>query len=457
MEYVSQQILPGAGSKRRYSRITDSEGRTFIRLDGISRTENHAFLVLNRQMEKAGIRVPHVFEVSDDGMSYIQEDLGSRSLYDCIARCQKQGTWDDETRSLVREVMSDLPAIQFRTAEGLDFSVCFPVPEFTRDSVMWDLNYFKYCFLKVAHLDIDEPRLEDEFRRFADVLLSSDTTRTFLYRDFQSRNIMVRDGHPWYIDFQGGRRGPIYYDVASFVWQARAAYPEDFKRELVETYKTALQTFMPLPPDFDRRLRQFVFFRMLQVLGAYGFLGLIEHKAMFLTSIPGALSTLNGLIQTGEFEEYPTLRRLIAGASALDKFRPQPMKGERLTVLVRSFSFRKGIPEDYTGNGGGFVFDCRAPHNPGRYPEYRNLTGLDRPVIDFLEQQGEIQPFLSHVYGLVDPAVETYVRRGFTSLMVSFGCTGGQHRSVYCAQHLADHLREKYPDINVELHHREQE
>lgn len=457
MDFVKQQVLPGAGSKRRYSRLTDSEGRTYIRLDGISRAENHAFLVLNRQMEAAGIRVPHIYEVSADEMSYIQEDLGERSLYDYIAHCQKQGEWNEETRELIREVMRDLPRIQFLTARGLDFSVCFPVPEFTRQSVLWDLYYFKYSFLRVAHLEIDEPALEAEFQHFADQLLSSDTTQTFLYRDFQSRNIMVRDGHPWYIDFQGGRRGPVYYDVASFVWQARAAYPEDFKRELVETYKQALQEYMPLPSDFDRRLRQFVFFRMLQVLGAYGFLGLIEHKAMFLTSIPGALGTLSGQVATGEFEAYPTLCRLISEALAMEKFRPQPMKGEKLTVRIQSFSFKKGIPEDYSGNGGGFVFDCRAPHNPGRYPEYRNLTGKDQPVIDFLEQQGEIQPFLEHVYGLVEPAVETYSRRGFTSLMVSFGCTGGQHRSVYCAQHLADRLREKYPNVNIELHHREQE
>ncbi len=457
MDIVRQQILPGAGSKRRYSRLTDSEGRTYIRLDGINRAENHAFLVLNRHMEAAGIRVPHVMEVSGDEMSYIQEDLGSRSLYDCIARCQKEGVWDEETRRLAKEVMGDLPRIQFLTARDLDFSVCYPVPEFTRQSVLWDLYYFKYCFLKVAHLDIDEPALEAEFQHFADQLLLSDTTQTFLYRDFQSRNVMVKDGHPWYIDFQGGRRGPVYYDVASFVWQSRAAYPEDFKRELVETYKTSLQTFMPLPKDFDRQLRRFVFFRMLQVLGAYGFLGLVEHKAMFLTSIPATLETVSILLKTGEFNSFPTLSRLLAEAAAMDKFRRQPEKGEKLTVKVQSFSFKKGIPEDYSGNGGGFVFDCRAPHNPGRYPEYRHLTGKDRPVIDFLEQQGEIQPFMEHVYGLVEPAVETYSRRGFTSLMVSFGCTGGQHRSVYCAQHLADRLREKYPDIIVELHHREQE
>lgn len=126
-----------------------------------------------------------------------------------------------------------------------------------------------------------------------------------------------------------------------------------------------------------------------------------------------------------------------------------------LTVTIYSFSFKKGIPEDNSGNGGGYVFDCRSTHNPGKYDEYKQLTGLDQPVIDFLEKDGEILEFLSSVYTLVDHHVARFLERGFEHLQVSFGCTGGQHRSVYSAQHTAEHIKEKFPTVSIELIHRE--
>ena len=461
--------LAGAGSKRRYYRLTSADGATCIGVVGTSEAENRAFLALARQMEAAGLRVPHVLAVSSDGMAYLQQDLGSTSLYDLIARCHKAGAWDDATVGVLRQVMRDLPELQLRTARGFDFSVCHPVTGFTAESILWDLNYFKYCFAKVCRLELDEPALEREFRTLAEALMAAGELRgpggrpveAFLYRDFQSRNVMVCPGGdggllPYYIDFQGGRRGPVFYDVASFLWQARAAYPEALREALLAEYLGALLPHVEVSEaDFRARLRLYVFFRMLQVLGAYGYLGIVERKVMFLTSIGGALATATGLVAEGGFEAYPALAALLRRAAALPQFAPQPATG-RLTVRVASFSYRQGIPDDWTGNGGGFVFDCRAPHNPGRYAAYRHLTGRDAEVARFLEEQGEVQPFLEHAFGLVEPAVRTYRRRGFTSLMVSFGCTGGQHRSVYLAQHMAERLAAEFPDVTVQLTHREQ-
>ena len=277
-----------------------------------------------------------------------------------------------------------------------------------------------------------------------------------MYRDFQSRNVMVRDGEPYFIDFQGGRRGPIYYDVASFVWHARSGYPKELREKMVQAYLEALSAYADIDAEtFGSRLRVFVLFRLLQVLGAYGFRGLMEGKARFVESIPSALAELRDLVSE-PFEEYPYLCGILRRLTELPSLSASSAGDGRLEVKVCSFSYKKGIPRDLTGNGGGYVFDCRSIHNPGRYVPYKKLTGRDEPVIRFLEDDGEIISFLDHVYGVVEPHVETYSRRGFTSLMVSFGCTGGQHRSVYCAEHLAARLAEKYPDIIVRLTHREQ-
>lgn len=446
--------LTGAGSNRRYFRL--SGGReTVIGVAGTSLEENRAFFAIARQLAGQGIRVPEVLAVSDDELCYLQTDLGSVSLYDRIVLCQKAGLWDDETKALLRQVMTDLPAIQFLGARGFDFSVCTPQQAFDRRTVMWDLNYFKYCFLKATGIDFREDLLEEDFQSLADDLLA-DGTATFMYRDFQSRNVMVHAGRPYYIDFQGGRRGPVYYDVASFLWQARAAFPAELREELLGCYRQALESYCPAvaAAPFRQRLSLFVLFRLMQVLGAYGFRGYFERKAMFVVTIPAAVRELAALLEREPFGRYPYLVSVLKEMVALPRLAaPAPAGG--LVVKVMSFSYKKGIPDDYSGNGGGFVFDCRAPHNPGRYEQYKALTGLDEPVIRFLEDNGEIGAFLGHVYGLVDPAVERYKVRGFTSLMVCFGCTGGQHRSVYAAQHLAEHVARKF-GVRVELTHREQ-
>ena len=447
--------ITGSASNRSYYRLVSEAGRC-IGVIGTDREENNAFVTLARHFSSKGIPVPEIYSVSDDGMVYIQEDLGGISLYDLLLSARKGQTSWDEVEALLCRTMSLLPKIQYEGAEGLDFSICYPQPSFDRQNVMFDLNYFKYCFLKATGLEFKEVLLQQDFERLADDLLLHDTD-TFMYRDFNVRNVMVKEGSPYFIDFQGGRRGPVCYDVASFVWQARAAYDDDLKEKLVQSYVDALTAYAEVHRDtFKADLKLFRLFRLLQVLGAYGFRGWTERKAAFVVSIPSAISNLKELLSELPSDSYPYLMQVLKQLVRLPRFNQSTDGDGVLEVRVSSFSFKKGVPYDPSGNGGGYVFDCRSIHNPGRYEPYKKLTGMDEPVIRFLEDDGEIIGFLEHVYGVVDPHVATYAKRGFTSLMVSFGCTGGQHRSVYCAEHLAAHLSELYPDIRVRLIHREQ-
>ena len=437
--------LTGSASNRQYFRLGDGQS-SCIGVIGVNPDENRAFIAMAAHFRLKGIPVPEVYAASEDSMTYIQEDAGDCPLFGMLG---SEGAED-----LLCRTVRHLPDIQFKGAEDFDFSICHPIRKFDRRLVLFDLNYFKYCFLKPSGLEFDENRLQDDFERLADDLTSVDAD-TFMYRDFQARNVMVKDGNPCFIDFQGGMQGPIYYDVASFIWHARAGYSEELKMKMLEAYLDALSAYVPVDrEEFIGTLRLFVLFRTMQILGAYGFRGLVEQKAAFVVNIPEALASLDSQLEM-PFESYPYLDSVLRRLVALPRFARTQQDG-KLEVKVYSFSFKKGIPQDLSGNGGGYVFDCRSIHNPGRYEPYKKLTGRDKPVIDFLEDDGEIIGFLEHVYGVVDPHVETFSSRGFTSLMVSFGCTGGQHRSVYCAEHLAHHLADKYPHVRVRLIHREQ-
>ena len=437
--------LRGSGSNRSYFRIAGCDGKTYIGVEGTSLKEDRAFCELARHFRKKGINVPEVLARTDDYSAYIQEDLGDLALFDIPDGPDKE--------ELIFKTIRMLPKIQFEGADGLDWSLCFPQKEFDARMVSFDLNYFKYCFLKPSGIEFDEIALEDDFARLSAVLLEN-RSETFMYRDFQARNVMIKDEEPYLIDFQGGRKGPVYYDVASFVWQARAAYPDALKERLVDAYMESAEQYVPIDrAGFKATLRQFVLFRTLQVLGAYGFRGLIEKKEHFIRSIPFAIENLRRMFETG-FTEYPALA-VISGQLA-DRFRRSERKGDgTLEVKVSSFSFKKGVPADESGNGGGYVFDCRGFDNPGRYEEYRNLTGRDPEVIKFLENTSGVASFLDHVRGLVNSHIEEFIRRGFTHLEICFGCTGGQHRSVYCAEKTARHIIEKY-NVKVRLVHREQ-
>ena len=384
-------------------------------------------------------------------MSYTQEDLGDTLLFDNL----------DPT--LLERTIRALAHIQVVGARDFDWSYCFPVPAFDERSVRWDLNYFKYCFLKGTQIEFSEPRLENDFDTLVKNVLSPFAIRhsTFLYRDFQSRNVMIKDGQPYFIDFQGGRRGPTQYDVASFLWQAKANLAPELREKLIEDYLDELEKISNLQSPISNRdawkasLPHFVLLRTLQVLGAYGYRGYFERKQHFLESIPLALKNLKEVL-TG-LPEYAYLRELaenLSGKAGLSVKRSMLCQRSGLVITIYSFSFKRGIPVDESGNGGGYVFDCRSTHNPGKYDQYKQMTGLDQPVIDFLEQDGEILTFLQSVYALVDHHVARFIERDFTNLQVSFGCTGGQHRSVYCAEHLAAHLHEKF-NVKIHLIHRE--
>lgn len=491
-EPAQVEKLPGAGSNRVYYRMFDEEGQSVIGVIGTSRDEDHAFVYLARHFTRRQLPVPKVLAVSTDELRYIQTDLGAVSLFDAIRGGREAGgRYNQHERQLLKNTIRELPNIQVRGARELDWRHCYPQPEFNMDSVLFDLNYFKYCFLKATELDFHELKLEADFRMFAKDL-TAEGGEYFLYRDFQARNVMLdAKGHPYFIDFQGGRRGPFYYDLASFLWQASAHYSFKLRRELVYEYYQSLKNYTEVPSvrHFVERLDLFVLFRTLQVLGAYGFRGYFERKRHFLDSIPPAMDNLRELLKlSSRVFPYPYLMDMLRRLTELPQFihvdtpvmsradgykvtdskvyAANPLDGPAtfskydgkgpLVVRVNSFSFRNGIPDDPSGNGGGYVFDCRSTHNPGRYEPYKKLTGLDEPVIRFLEDDGEILTFLESVYKLADHHVRRYIQRGFTSLMFSFGCTGGQHRSVYSAQHLAEHLHEKF-GVEVRICHREQQ
>lgn len=454
-----QTALTASGSNRRYYRI-ESEDKTtsLIGVQGTSRDENHAFLYMAEHFMKKGLNVPKVLAISDDEMNYVQQDLGNVLLFDYIAEGRKTGVFSAKEKDMLRETMRALARFQVTGAEEFDFNQCYPQPEFNLRSILWDLNYFKYCFLKATGLDFQEDKLENEFERLAYILLQN-RMNAFMYRDFQSRNVMVckkDDGTevPYFIDFQGGRKGPVFYDVASFLWQAKANFHPDLREELVEVYLEELQKYMPVDRDlFYETLKHFVLFRTMQVLGAYGFRGYFEKKPHFLQSIPFAIDNLRHLLKHAS-EDYPYLIEVLQKMTEMKQFKDVGVR-KPLVVRVMSFSYKKGIPADPSGNGGGFVFDCRAVNNPGKYERYTHFTGMDEPVIQFLEEDGEIKPFLDQAYQLVDFSVKRYMDRGFQNLMVSFGCTGGQHRSVYSAEKMAQHINEKF-GVEVQLIHREQ-
>lgn len=448
----------GSGSNRRYFRLY-GEGGSAIGVIGTSREENRAFLGMSRHFLGKGLHVPKIYAVSIDGMAYLQEDLGSTQLYDLVSRGRKSGEYSSEERNLLRDAMSLLPDIQFLGAQGMDWSLCYPEGKLSRRAVLFDLSYFKYCFLKPSGIEFNEFALQDDFESLADDLLQCGGD-CFMYRDFQARNIMVKDGIFYFIDYQGGRKGPVYYDIASFVWQARARYPLDLKKELVSTYLQSAERYglKDSEPVFYDRLRIFVLFRTMQVLGAYGFRGNYERKAHFLESIPYAIENLRELLRN-PFINYPYLYQILIKLCSLPAYSHAPKAesaGEPspLTVTIYSFSYKKGIPQDDSGNGGGYVFDCRALNNPGRYEYYRQFNGRDPEVEKFIEDDGGVFSFLDNVYKLVDAHVDCFLKRNFTNLQVSFGCTGGQHRSVYCAEKLAAHLATRQ-GIVVRLVHRE--
>jgi aminoglycoside/choline kinase family phosphotransferase len=445
-------------------------GRKLFRLSGNAqsaigviydvREENVAFLEFSRHFRQHGLPVPEIYGEDLDQGAYLEEDFGDTTLFEFLAKNRTAAGVAPEVVEIYGRALSVLPRFQVEAGRDLNYKVCYPRASFDRQSIAWDLNYFKYYFLRLAGIPFNEQALEDDFGRLTKFLLSAGHDY-FLYRDFQSRNIMLRDGKPFFLDYQGGRKGALQYDVASLLFDAKADLPPQLRQKLLDHYLSALGGYIKLEPSaFMQHYYAFVYVRIMQALGAYGFRGFYERKEHFLQSVPYALKNLRWLLHNVALPiELPTLLdafHSMLKAEKLQGLAADTSHANGLMVRIFSFSFHRGWPKDETGNGGGFVFDGRNLPNPGREERFKALTGRDGPVIEYLNQQESVHQFLASVFSLVDASVTEYQRRGFKNLMVSFGCTGGQHRSVYLAEQLAKRLRERH-GLQVELRHRELE
>ncbi len=454
--------VAGDGSDRRYWRLTAADGTTAVAAHGADREENRAFLTFSRTFRELGLPVPEVYAADEAAGVWLLEDLGDTTLFDAIVAARESGSdaFPNNVLPLYRNVLEVLPRFQIEGGRAIDFRIAYPRAAFDRQSILWDLNYFKYHFLKLAHIPFNEARLEKDFGTLARFLMDTETDH-FLYRDFQSRNVMVRETEagptPWFIDYQGGRSGALQYDVASLLYDAKANLPDRVRVELLEHYLDAVERLHPVDRDaFKEVWPGYVLVRILQALGAYGYRGFYERKPRFLQSVPYAAENVRGILEAGLPIKAPELTTALE--QIVERWGPVQaplLVPDGLEVQVSSFRYPAGYPQDATGHGGGYVFDCRGIPNPGREAAYRRLTGLDPETIAFLEARPEADEFWSHVRAMVDGHVRTYLARGFSSLSVHFGCTGGQHRSVFMAERLAGHLRAVHPEVRVSVTHRE--
>jgi len=455
-----EQVVPLQGE-------LSASGRKIIRLKaaGISaigvlygvREENLAFLEFSRHFRRHGLAVPEIYGEDLSQGAYLEEDLGDTTLFDLLTKNRSGEAVAPAVMEAYRKVVAVLPRFQIEAGRDLNYKVCYPRGSFDRQSISWDLNYFKYYFLRLAGIPFNEQALEDDFGRLTDYLLTAPSDY-FLYRDFQSRNVMMRSGEPWFVDYQGGRKGALQYDIASLLYDAKADLPPDLRLKLLDDYLDTLEKYVKVDrEEFLQHYYAFVYVRILQALGAYGYRGFFERKSHFLQSVPYALKNLRWLLHNVQLPiELPTLIEAFRSMLGSEKLLGLASEADNLAVRIFSFSFHRGLPQDETGNGGGFVFDGRSLPNPGREDRFKAITGKDAPVIEYLNQQESVHQFLASVFSLVDTTIENYKQRGFKNLMVSFGCTGGQHRSVFLAEQLAKRLRARN-GVDVELRHVELE
>jgi aminoglycoside/choline kinase family phosphotransferase len=451
------EALPQSGSDRRYYRVFTKDN-SYIACHGNNIRENNTFIRFSQHFGEKGAPVPQIFAVNETADIYIVEDFGDISL---LNQLEKHG-YNDYVYGLFQKSLKELANMQVAGGEGLDYNLCLTAKEFGKQAILSDLLYFKYYFLDTLRYPYDKQALLDDFEALSNYLTHTEN-KHFMFRDFQSRNVMIKDDEVHFIDYQGGMKGALQYDVASLLWQAKAELPEDWKQSLLDYYVDEVNKQLTYPADktiFTAQYNGYVLIRLLQVMGAYGFRGLFERKAHFLTSIPLALRNLRELIENSRMgiavPEFDKCLRFCVSDEVIDRFEPLKATEESpLLIRINSFSYKKGLPQDETENGGGFIFDCRGILNPGRIEEYKTQTGRDGPVKDYLELQTEMPKFLNSVFDIVDITVNDYIKRGFSNLMVSFGCTGGQHRSVYAAEALTRHLRNKF-GAKILLQHREQ-
>lgn len=447
-------MLPASGSSRIYFRIHTNK-KSLIATYNPNTEENNAFIIFSKHFRNIGLPVPEILAISEDKSLYIQSDLGDISLFDYVKKCIENKHYDETTIELYKKAISNLVDFQIKGHNKLDYSVAYPTASFDKRSILDDLNYFKYYFLKVnEEIHFNETRLNADFIELANIAMQAPSD-FFMYRDFQSRNIMIKDDSTFFIDYQGGRKGPLQYDIVSLLYQVKAQIPNKLRHTLLTYYKEKLSYYLNVEEiEFDKYYKLFVLIRLLQVLGAYGYRGLIQKKSHFIESIPYALKEISLLSE--DLNLPSKLKELSSVLSQLKNIieKYEHHDSDTLTVVINSFSYKNGgIPFDKSCNGGGFAFDCRALPNPGRYTEYKKLTGEDAEVQDFLNKKTEVNNFLNSVYSIVSQSIDNYLQRDFKNLSVNFGCTGGQHRSVYLAQKTAEYIHEKYPQIRIVLNH----
>ena len=455
-----EQVLPLqgelGGSGRKIIRLAGG-GKTAIGILYGVREENAAFLEFSRHFRKHGLPVPEIYAEDLEHGAYLEEDLGDTSLFELLSNNRKGEQIGPQVMEAYRRSIATLPRFQVEAGRDLNYKVCYPRGSFDRQSISWDLNYFKYYFLRLAGIPFSEQALEDDFSRLTKFLLSAPRDY-FLYRDFQSRNIMLCDGQPYFLDYQGGRKGALQYDVASLLYDAKADLPPELRQQLLDHYLEVLRGYVDVPREaFMQHYYAYVYIRIMQALGAYGFRGFYERKLHFLQSVPYALKNIRWLLHNVTLPvALPTLMDAFHNMLRSEKLQALATDADNLVVQIVSFSFHRGLPKDESGNGGGFVFDGRSLPNPGREERFKALSGRDGPVIEYLNQQESVHQFMASVMSLVDASVSNYQQRGFKHLMLSFGCTGGQHRSVYLAEQVAKRLRGR-PGVEVVVTHRELE
>jgi len=446
--------IPQSGSNRLYFRLLFDDKPSIIGVYNQDVKENEAFFYFTRFFLEKNIPVPEIYAIDKNKNYYLLEDLGDESLFSYLSQHREGEHLPEHVLSYYEKVIKQLPLLQLSGTQGMDFNICYPREAFDRQSMQWDLNYFKYYFLKLVQIPFDEQLLENDFNTLISFLLEADN-HYFMFRDFQSRNIMIRDEHVFFIDYQGGRKGALQYDIASLLYDGKADISPEIRTQLLEVYLDELQKYIPVNRHlFKQHYQGFVLIRILQALGTYGFRGYYEKKSHFLLSIPFAIRNISYLLDRLDMPiQIPALLGILKNITQ-SEFANHNRPNDKLTVTVTSFSYKKGIPQDYTVNGGGFVFDCRALPNPGREKQYMMHTGKEKIISDYLNKYPEVSRFKENVFSLIDASVDNYLERKFSNLMVNFGCTGGQHRSVYFAESLAAHLVEKYHEkLNIVLKH----
>jgi aminoglycoside/choline kinase family phosphotransferase len=458
---IQIEHIPASASDRRYVRMA-SENRNIIGSYNSNKKENISFVAFTKHFIKKGIAVPTILAENLEQDIYLLEDLGNQTLLQYLNQERTSEAFPPSVFDLYKKAVQDLAHLQIKGDEDFDYELCSESQQFDKRAMLYDLNAFQFHFLKVVGVVYNIEKLERDFKRLIKSLTKNKGYNYFMFRDFQSRNIMIKEGKPYYIDYQSGRKGALQYDLASLLYQAKANIPQATRNELTDIYIESVSEMIDIDKEHFKKISYtFVLLRTLQVLSTYGYRGFFQRKTHFLVSIPYAINNLEWLLKNKHISKrLPELKSVIRQLTKMQHLRTMndkyPNGASNLTVTINSFSYKRAIPTDESGNGGGFVFDCRSIHNPGRYEPYKKLTGRDESVQQFLETKSEIPVFLESVFTLVDAAVKKYIDRDFTSLMVSFGCTGGQHRSVYSTDALAKHLQEKF-NISVKVNHIEQE